>query len=255
MKPIETHYAGCRFRSRLEARWAVFFDTLGIQWEYEFQGYDLPSGWYLPDFWLPHVQSRHPGGDGIDFEVKPYKGEDDPRWSELTEATGRGLYVAFGLPRPPHDSGNEWIEEWGGDCWDNCMTFCDCWDGWSMQYGPEGNYHRDVDHPRIDRALEAARSARFEHGETGRHIHLEPDDVIIRTRHTTKSTALGSTTTWLQEYMTSQGHLARIRDVEDAGRAAGHSARVIRRAARTMGLIIVRDGLAPAYWRTPWGAV
>jgi hypothetical protein len=53
VKAIETRYAGCRFRSRLEARWAVFFDTLGIAWEYEAQGYELPSGRYLPDFWLP----------------------------------------------------------------------------------------------------------------------------------------------------------------------------------------------------------
>jgi len=50
--PIETEYAGCRFRSRLEARWAVFFDALGIRWSYEDQGYELPSGRYLPDFRL-----------------------------------------------------------------------------------------------------------------------------------------------------------------------------------------------------------
>lgn len=54
MKAIETKYKGYRFRSRLEARWAVFFDTLGIEWEYEKEGYDLgEAGWYLPDFWLP----------------------------------------------------------------------------------------------------------------------------------------------------------------------------------------------------------
>lgn len=35
---LTTRYAGCRFRSRLEARWAVFFDHLGIEWEYEPQG-------------------------------------------------------------------------------------------------------------------------------------------------------------------------------------------------------------------------
>ena len=34
MKPIETEYKGYRFRSRLEARWAVFFDALNIKWEY-----------------------------------------------------------------------------------------------------------------------------------------------------------------------------------------------------------------------------
>lgn len=54
-KAIETRYAGHRFRSRLEARWAVFFDHLGIQWEYEGEGYELPSGRYLPDFRLEKV--------------------------------------------------------------------------------------------------------------------------------------------------------------------------------------------------------
>ena len=53
MKAIETVYNGYRFRSRLEARWAVFFDTLGIRYEYEKEGYDLSGLWYLPDFWLP----------------------------------------------------------------------------------------------------------------------------------------------------------------------------------------------------------
>ena len=54
IKPIETLYKGYRFRSRTEARWAVFFDALGIEWEYEKEGYDLGElGWYLPDFWLP----------------------------------------------------------------------------------------------------------------------------------------------------------------------------------------------------------
>jgi hypothetical protein len=51
MKPIESWYKGHRFRSRLEARWAVFFDALQFRWEYEPQGYVLPNtGCYLPDF-------------------------------------------------------------------------------------------------------------------------------------------------------------------------------------------------------------
>jgi hypothetical protein len=33
--PIVTEYAGARFRSRLEARWAAFFDLCGWRWEYE----------------------------------------------------------------------------------------------------------------------------------------------------------------------------------------------------------------------------
>lgn len=50
---IETPYKGYRFRSRLEARWAVAFDALGLTWAYEPEGYDLGNGTlYLPDFLL-----------------------------------------------------------------------------------------------------------------------------------------------------------------------------------------------------------
>lgn len=56
MKAIQTRYAGCHFRSRLEARWAVFFDALDIAWEYEPEGFEMGDVKYLPDFWLPESQ-------------------------------------------------------------------------------------------------------------------------------------------------------------------------------------------------------
>lgn len=85
MKAIETRYAGYRFRSRLEARWAVFFQTLGLKWEYEPEGFDLGFGdWYLPDFRV------HYPGRGADeardhwFEVKPRLDlVPDADWSRL----------------------------------------------------------------------------------------------------------------------------------------------------------------------------
>lgn len=53
IKSIETEYNGYRFRSRLEARWAKFFDTLGINYEYELERYEMDGGIrYLPDFYL-----------------------------------------------------------------------------------------------------------------------------------------------------------------------------------------------------------
>lgn len=57
---IETCYNGYRFRSRLEARWAVVFDAMGIKYRYEEEGYKLKraNGWYvqyLPDFHLPEM--------------------------------------------------------------------------------------------------------------------------------------------------------------------------------------------------------
>lgn len=64
IKPIETIYNGYRFRSRLEARWAVFFDAAGIEYEYEPEGFVLEYNiHYLPDFYLPtldaYVEIKH----------------------------------------------------------------------------------------------------------------------------------------------------------------------------------------------------
>ena len=58
VKAIETVYNGYRFRSRLEARWAVFFDAAGIKYEYEPEGFEFyncetdTTDRYLPDFYL-----------------------------------------------------------------------------------------------------------------------------------------------------------------------------------------------------------
>jgi hypothetical protein len=53
IKAISTEYKGYKFRSRLEARFAVFLDAMEIAWDYEIEGFDLPiNGRYLPDFYL-----------------------------------------------------------------------------------------------------------------------------------------------------------------------------------------------------------
>ena len=58
IKPIETYYNGYRFRSRLEARWAVFFNATRISYIYEPEGFVLPDGTkYLPDFYLPDLDA------------------------------------------------------------------------------------------------------------------------------------------------------------------------------------------------------
>lgn len=58
---IPTKYNGVNFRSRLEARWAAFFDLL--KWEWEYEPIDL-NGW-IPDFKIK-------GAVDILVEVKPY---------------------------------------------------------------------------------------------------------------------------------------------------------------------------------------
>ena len=51
IKSIETYYGGYKFRSRNEAKWAVYLDNIGADWEYEPEGFHLPGGiCYLPDF-------------------------------------------------------------------------------------------------------------------------------------------------------------------------------------------------------------
>ena len=58
IQAIETIWAGCKFRSRLEARWAVFFNaigyTIGEDCLYEYQDVVSFDGTrYLPDFYFP----------------------------------------------------------------------------------------------------------------------------------------------------------------------------------------------------------
>jgi len=76
MKAIETKYNGYNFRSRLEARWAVFFDCLGIKYEYEMEGFTDGKICYLPDFYFPKYDfyaeikpSNHNDADLIKWEM------------------------------------------------------------------------------------------------------------------------------------------------------------------------------------------
>ncbi|NJO82415.1 MAG: hypothetical protein HC828_06055 [Blastochloris sp.] len=55
---IPTTYQGYRFRSRIEARWAVFFDALGIRWVYEPEGWNLPPYAFDKVEWI-RAQSKH----------------------------------------------------------------------------------------------------------------------------------------------------------------------------------------------------
>lgn len=75
IKAIETVYNGYRFRSRLEARWAVFFDALGVRYEYEPEGYDIDGTWYLPDFWLPDWRAW--------VEIKPIRKKSRKAYEEF----------------------------------------------------------------------------------------------------------------------------------------------------------------------------
>ena len=93
IKAIRTEYKGHLFRSRLEARWAVFFDALGIAWEWEPEGYELRDGTrYLPDFWLPTFEG------GIYAEVKPTVAGFE-KSVQFSREIGKPIWLCDGAPR------------------------------------------------------------------------------------------------------------------------------------------------------------
>lgn len=102
---IPTTYNGYKFRSRLEARWAVFLDSLGERFDYEVEGFNLPSGPYLPDYWLPRLN--------LWLEVKgpPPTAVEQRRCEELSVATGFPVVLVAGMPHEPlflHRFAGEW---------------------------------------------------------------------------------------------------------------------------------------------------
>lgn len=99
LRAIETRHAGCHFRSRLEARWAVFFDAMGIEWEYEPEGFELSVGRYLPDFRIRVPDDDYPYW----FEVKPPDFRGDDRHRVLCVESATPLIVAAGMPRSYRD--------------------------------------------------------------------------------------------------------------------------------------------------------
>jgi len=72
--PIPTKYNGITFRSRLEARWAMFFDYLKLKWEYEPEGYflDKPHKYDAELMYLPDFLVRTPQNKEMWIEVKPF---------------------------------------------------------------------------------------------------------------------------------------------------------------------------------------
>lgn len=81
IKPIETYYNGFKFRSKLEARWAVAFDVMGYKYEYEPEGFDCGDGvYYLPDFYLPDH------GVWVEIKGKPLSDEEQMKINKFCEA-------------------------------------------------------------------------------------------------------------------------------------------------------------------------
>lgn len=150
-KPIPTWYAGCYFRSRLEARWAVFFDRMQIPWQYEPQGFliDRVGGGetpYLPDFLLPEC--------GTWIEVKGYEagldldllGDAEPQLPRHHDGgeLGPSLLVLGPIPRPGRSAWRGWEYDWGWPAVTSALTaddFASIADkGWPTDWGAPRNW-------------------------------------------------------------------------------------------------------------------
>lgn len=100
MKAIETIYNGYRFKSKLEAKWAVFFETLGMRYEYEPEAFAFRDGWYTPDFYIPEMYLYCSNVEGVYIEVKPI-GIECPSdyWRKISLAMrGKNLVLFAGEP-------------------------------------------------------------------------------------------------------------------------------------------------------------
>jgi len=183
IRPIQTKYRGYHFRSRREARWAVFFDAAKIRWEYEPEGFDVDGTAYLPDFYLPDMDCY--------FEVKGTSNYDIEVLRRFAQRAKKPLIVAQGaIPDPdeydcgeeiglqfihasrPEDGPAGFIDDmaWGyNDMFLRCSN-CGRIEVMNEVYScmKDSCGACRASHARwlpISDALEAARSARFEHGE------------------------------------------------------------------------------------------
>jgi len=182
IKPKETYYDGYRFRSRLEARWAVFFNALGVPYDYEYEGFDLRERGYLPDFWLPLQEcwveikprgrgwfisvtsvrlSGHTGQRVLYIQGNPWPGEYGIQFHHRTPD---GTPVSVSCAEPHSFALGRYKKE--TELWLVCRDgHAICLDA---MVPTTAFLYPSAETPRLIAAYKAARSARFEHGETPR---------------------------------------------------------------------------------------
>jgi hypothetical protein len=166
VKAIETEYNGYKFRSRLEARWAVFFDAMGFDWVYEPEGYHLLDGrLYLPDFYICASKEEK---RKMFIEVKPteFTKEEESLCLQLTELTLEETGMLVGVP--DYKIHNYWRWDSGDGSFGPIKgEFCFVRGKWGIFYEPgyDAETLRDIN-PDLQKAITEARQARFEHGQT-----------------------------------------------------------------------------------------
>ena len=182
-KVIETEYKGYRFRSRLEARWAVFFDACGVKWEYEPDGYKLGDGvLYLPDFLLHditvyklelqkhcdvYVEVKGDMREGDSLKIEAFSASKPilvvskiPDGKTIWELVDSMKYLSNEMNPPPFNFATIDRDFFGA------YPAIDKQLGFGL-YGDDVQYLSNLDEGKTVDAYNAARMARFEHGEKG----------------------------------------------------------------------------------------
>ncbi len=121
---LPTTYNGINFRSRLEARWAVFYDSLRIRYQYEPARLAVVPYGYTPDFLLP-LQDRFDRVLWIEVKPSDYESSDIDKPDALACPD---IPVAFiHEPFVPKDDFAASVHSiyFGGSC-DYDHGFCQC---------------------------------------------------------------------------------------------------------------------------------
>lgn len=90
IKPIPTLYDGILFRSRIEARWKVFFNFLDVAALYEDEGYQINGIKYLVDFWIPEWSLY------VEVKGAAPTSEEREKCRLLHEGTGMDVLCVYG---------------------------------------------------------------------------------------------------------------------------------------------------------------
>lgn len=180
MHAIQTIFKGYKFRSRLEARWAIFLETLKADWTYEKEGYDLSGTWYLPDFFVKDWNCW------IEIKGQTPTAEEEEKCDKLAKASGKLVLLLSGEPWAennknlydiilfdPNDPDRNGTSGWefgeGRRCSEEIWLINDMTAFALKPVKHEGDHKFPLSGTwagAIMGALSAARQARFEHGES-----------------------------------------------------------------------------------------
>lgn len=122
---IPTTYRGQNFRSRLEARWAAFFDLVGWRWTYE--PFETPH--WIPDFLVhgdaPLLVEVGPVSTEAEYREKAVKAIQADHGPTLVVGVSPVAGTGYGAPLAGILTTDGWAMAPGFAQWSRCST-CTC---------------------------------------------------------------------------------------------------------------------------------